>query len=311
MRQSPNTIKRIKDLYFDNRLPLLLRGRCFGLSEIRIIHLCTEVHYNEGRTAISRAVCERLEWRQPNGWLKDRACRDVLRYMSGIGIIELPPSKTGARLTKPHLATESSGHSDVRIDTSISDFPASIELVFAKGNKHENTWNQLVDKYHYLGHRVTVGRSLKYLITSELGLLGAICFSSASWHLKTRDTLLRDLGYSPDELREIVINNSRFLVLPHVNVANLASKLLSLATRRVAADWSWYYSIEPQYVETFVEQSRFDGACYKAANWTYIGTTKGYAKSGSSHRNSQEPKAIFLYGLNKRTRKLLLTVSAD
>lgn len=305
MHQSTETINQIKSYYYSGQLPLYIRGRFFGLREIRIIHQCIEANFEAGRTKISKEVCERLSWRQPNGWLKDRACRDVLRHLANLGLVELPPSKVqrGRDHNREYETTDYLQEFD--LETPIISFPKKIVLEFAKSNKAEILWNQLVDRYHYLGHKVSVGRTIKYLIRSEDKLLGAISFSSATWHLNARKKILSELGYPPETHLDIVINNTRFLILPNVTVEHLASKLLSIATKQVVADWTWYYSIEPQFVETFVEPSRFDGTSYKAANWIEIGKTRGYAKKGASYYNSQEPKAIYIYGLNKQNRRHL------
>jgi hypothetical protein len=305
MRQSVETIGKVKEFYHDKKLPLYIRGRVFDLREIRVIHQCIEAHFDEGRTKISQAICEKLNWRQPNGWLKDRACRDVLLRMMQFGLVELPPAKTQKGNGTKKAPSLRDYLKELDLETPITDFPSRIRFEFAKGNKSEALWNQVVEKYHYLGHKVAVGNCIKYLIWSEHQLLGAISFSSASWHLRPRNEILHKLGYSPEEYRNIVINNTRFLILPNIAVKHLASKLLSMATRQVVEDWTWYYSIKPQFVETFVEPSLFNGTCYKAANWIEIGVTKGYAKSGSSYRNSQEPKTIYIFGLNKRTRRSL------
>jgi hypothetical protein len=82
----------------------------------------------------------------------------------------------------------------------------------------------------------------------------------------------------------------------------MASRILALATSRIATDWFNYYSIRPRIIETFVEPSRFEGTCYKAANWLMIGATRGFKKVGAMHVNSQLPKLIFVYGLNSATR---------
>ena len=78
------------------------------------------------------------------------------------------------------------------------------------------------------------------------------------------------------------------------------------AAKRAVADWSWYYSIEPKIAATFVERRR-KGTSYRAANWSEIGTTSGYAKVGASHHNSQKAKTIFVYGFNRQYRRLLMT----
>lgn len=273
----------------------------FSRKELRLIERLVRKHYSEGRTAISIAICEKLNWRQPNGWLKDRACRDVLRTLERQKLVKLPKSKS------KHKAKQKLISPEVCIPTlqelrPITKYPQEIQLELAKGNNAETKWNKLVNQYHYLGHKVVVGRCLKYLVYADNELVGAICFSSASWSLSSR-ALFLDGIVDLNKVHDCVINNSRFLILPNIQIPNLASTVLSIATKRVVEDWREYYSLEPLIVETFVEPSRFYGTCYKAANWLEIGTTKGYAKKGNTYNYKQEPKQIFVYGLNKLIRK--------
>lgn len=284
--------------------PIKLRGRVFSRIELNIIKRCVRDNYDKGRTQISRAVCEELNWRQPNGWLKDRACRDVLRKLDDLEVIKLPPSHIFKDKKKSLPSSKNNDYlSEFDLESLITEFPTQLSLIFAKGNRYERIWNTLVAKYHYLGHGVIVGRCIKYVIQSNDRLLGAIAFSSSTWHVSARDSILRSLGIA--HIRDSVINNSRFLILPNVQIPNLASHLLATSTRQIVKDWASYYSITPLIAETFVQPSLYSGTCYKAANWIEVGETKGYAKRGASFRNSQEPKRIFLYGLNKQIRREL------
>lgn len=301
-------IERLRALNRRGRLPLVLRGRRFTYRGLRAIMRCVAQHYGEGRTRISEVVCSRLAWRQPNGWPKDRACRDVLRRLEELRILKLPP-----RLAKPTnkrlSANDPSRNKLLRgVVAPVLGMPETIELEFAKGNAAEHLWNALIEEYHYLGHRVQVGRCLKYLIRGDGNLIGAISFSSPAWKLSVRDKLLERMGLTCPHSRNLVINNSRFCILPQVRVPHLASRVLACATRRVAVDWLQFYSIEPLLAETFVEPKRFEGTCYRAANWTEIGMTNGYGKLGASHHNSQQPKMIFVYGLTRAYRRKLATV---
>jgi len=246
----------------------------------------------------------RLGWRQPNGWPKDRACRDVLRQLEELKLIKLPPRPPGWIEGAPRIPNQAT-EVPRGIIKPLSAMPAAIEFELAKGNTAEPLWNALIDKYHYLGHTVQVGRCLKYLIRGDGQLLGAISFTSPAWKLSVRDDLLRRLGFKDGKARDFVINNSRFLILPEVRVPHLASRILSGSTRRVCVDWAQYYSITPLIAETFVEPSRFVGTCYRAANWIEIGRTSGYAKVGASHHNSQKPKMLFVYGLTRECRRQL------
>jgi len=303
-------VKRLSALRRQGHLPLVLRGRRFTYRGLRTIMRCVADHYGEGRTRISEVVCARLSWRQPNGWLKDRACRDILRRLEDLRIVKLP-----SRLTKPKKQQRAidRAHAELLPETvtPIVSMPNKIELEFAKGNVSESLWNALIEKHHYLGHRVQVGRCMKYLVRGDGNLLGAISFSSPAWKLAVRDELLKRMGLK-DSIRDVVINNSRFCILPNVRVPHLASRVLAYATRQVAGDWFRFYSIEPLIAETFVEPQRFEGTCYRAANWNEIGRTNGYGKVGSSHHNSQQPKMIFVYGLTRGyRRKLAKIVSAS
>ena len=297
-RDERNLMTSIQDI-----APITLRGRTFSSRELEIVQTCVTRYYERGRTYISKEICKALEWKQPNGRLKDRACRDVMRHLDSLGVIKLPPPLV-VKSSSPKKQTLSTDNLMQAYDLSspITDvLKSEIRIVFAKGNKYERLWNFLVERYHYLGHRVVVGRHIKYLFLIDNRILGAIGFSSPAWRLQPRDSLLARLGV--DNPLDYTINNSRFLVLPNVKVKNLASYLLALATRQIVKDWTWYYSLTPLFAETFVQPSLFDGTCYKAANWIEIGTTKGYAKRGMFYRNSQEPKKIFIYGLNRRLRR--------
>ena len=301
----------VGQLHKEGRLPIVIRGQAFGLRELRIVLQCISEHKAGGRTKISEVVCTRLAWRQPNGWLKDRACRDALRRLEVMGLVELPPSlvnrKPGQRTPTPAKPPKRISHYD--LESEVVSIPDEIHFVMAKGNQEERIWNYLVNLHHYLGHRSTVGRSIKYLILSGNRIIGAISFSSPTWRVASRDKILGHIGMSVREIHERVINNSRFLILPGVNAKSLASRLLSLSIDIIKSDWRWYYGVEPFIIETFVQPSLFDGTCYKAANWMQIGRTKGYAKVGAGHHNSQDPKQMYLYGMNRPMRAKLLAAT--
>ena len=102
------------------------------------------------------------------------------------------------------------------------------------------------------------------------------------------------------------MNNSRFLILPYVNVPNLASHALSLATKQIAGDWFELYRIRPVLLETLVDPARFNGGCYKAANWLEIGQTSGRGRQDHKHEcHGVPPKTIFVYPLAAKYLKAL------
>jgi uncharacterized protein DUF4338 len=286
----------------------IIRGRCFSTFDLQLIRRMVEEYFDEGRTRISVKICEELDWRQPNGWLKDRACRDVLRTLERRRFLVLPPLKSNPignsrRKPVPPKLTDDITSTEL----SSLDF-SKITIEQVKGTKNEEAWNWLVSEYHYLGFSVLVGKALKYLARYDGRVIGAWSISDCAWAIEARDSILQVVGLSLREVRLRVVNNSRFLILPWVKVPNLASHLLSLMARTIKIDWKDYYLIEPLLIETFVEDELFLGTCYKAANWLRVGQTKGYRKHGSFHHNSQTCKSIFLYPLNRRLRSELASI---
>lgn len=284
---------------------ITLRGRVFDGADIEAIRLVICRDWQLGRTSISQEVCRQLDWRQPNGWLKDRACRDVLLRLEALGLVELPPRKSEPNNRRSHLRT-----ADVQqLPLSCADVThvdlRTLDLTLVRGGEAEAAWNDLVGRHHYLGFEVFVGRSMKYLIHSDSCVLGAIGWSEPSWAVDCRDSLLQHIGMVPSEIRHAGINNGRFLILPWVKVPNLASAVLSRAVARVVADWREYYVVEPLFLETYVDSARFRGTCYKAANWQKIGTTRGFGKRGATHHNGHAAKHVYLYPLSRLVRRAL------
>ncbi len=56
-------------------------GRTFSAQELELIRSLMAEHPGHHRLALSRLVCERLDWRRPNGGLKDMSCRVALLRM--------------------------------------------------------------------------------------------------------------------------------------------------------------------------------------------------------------------------------------
>lgn len=277
---------------------ITLRGREFGQKELRIIRRLCIKHFTDGRTRISVEICIALNWRQHNGWLKDRACRDVLRVLYKNGFIKLPQPLTIVNNRPKHKRPLLISPAPHELITSISAPPM---LVLVKGTKRESEWNDLVNRYHYLGHSISVGKCLKFLVTCNDTVLGAISLSECSWAVKARDNALSMLGIMHSE----VANNNRFLILPHVRVKNLASRVLALLCTKAIKEWEIYYALKLKCLETFVDDKRFTGASYKAANWVMVGKTQGYRKSGSCHFNTDSPKCIYLYPIISSHRNTL------
>jgi hypothetical protein len=159
-------------------------------------------------------------------------------------------------------------------------------------------FRELVGRHHYLGHAVPFGAHLRYLFYSREQVLGAMQFSSPAWRMAVREGWI---GWDEPARRanlQRVVNQSRFLIVPWVHIANLASVVLARALRRMRADWQARYGVEPLLVETLVDESRYSGHCYRAANWLRLGQTSGRGRMDRAHRREgASPKAVWVYAL--------------
>jgi len=178
---------------------------------------------------------------------------------------------------------------------------APLTLTRAETPEQHRLWRELVGRYHYQGHAVPYGAQLRYLLgvsRPQPQVVGCLQFSSPAWRLAARDHWIGwDEAQRARALQRIV-NNSRFLLLPWVQVQNLASAALALAARRIAQDWQAAYAVRPLLLETLVERTRFAGTCYRAANWRELGITSGRGRMDRSHqRHGAAPKTVFVYPL--------------
>ncbi|WP_373653577.1 Druantia anti-phage system protein DruA [Schlesneria sp. DSM 10557] len=279
---------------------VVIRGRTLLQDELVLIRKLIRDNPTWGRTRISEAVCRALDWRQPNGRLKDRGCRVALLKLEMLGFLSLPPKKIDRGGQPPHIETNSN------LDqTEIRQMPQVLELRLVESVRDSRLWNSLIANHHYLGLATPVGRLVRYLILGDGAILGAISFSDAAWSINGRDELLLEFGLNRQEIRSAVVSNNRFLILPHVQVRNLASRVLALATSQLLLDWKAKFMSTPQFFETFVDPRRFEGTCYRAANWTLVGKTKGFAKHGATHRNERLPKLLFMLGIGYNCQRFL------
>jgi hypothetical protein len=161
-------------------------------------------------------------------------------------------------------------------------------------------FRELVGRHHYLGHRVPYGAHVRYLIYAtrlQRQVVACVQFSSAAWRMVPRDAWI---GWDDaTRVRNLprILNNSRFLVVPWISAKNLASTILARVARQVAADWATVYGVRPVLLETLVDPRRFDGTCYRAANWIILGTTTGRGRNDQHRRNGRVPKRVLIYPL--------------
>lgn len=169
----------------------------------------------------------------------------------------------------------------------------------------EDVWDCVVSEYHYLGYDKMIGPRLKYLVLSELRILAAVSFNQASYKVGCRDGFI---GWDDNQRKKslsVVVNNNRFLIPPWVNVKNLASHVLSKTVKLLRSDWTERFRTEPLLVETFVDANRYKGVCYRAANWIYLGETKGYARKGGAYAYHGNRKVVYAYPLRDDFRNII------
>ena len=169
----------------------------------------------------------------------------------------------------------------------------------------EKLFNSLIEHYHYLGYCHPVGEQLKYIVYSQQRPLACLAWSSAPRHIGCRDRFIGWSAHSRKTHIDLLAYNTRFLILPWVQVRCMASHILGCMAKIVCQDWQKIYRHPIYYLETFVDKQRFAGTCYKAANWIYLGDTTGRGKNDHTNKANRSIKAVWGYPLNKHFRTLL------
>ena len=283
---------------------LRVGGRDWSTQDLAQVREAIEEARPPQRTEIARRVCRKLDWKDVLGQPKLMSCRVALLRLHRAGHIELPPPRNGNGNGRGLSLQRVEWPPQNPVTGSPKDLPG-LTLDEVRPGQDSALWNGLVDRYHYLGYTPLPGAQLRYLIRWEGGVLGALGFGAAAWKVAARDQWIGWRAMEREAHLPQVLNNARFLILPWVEVRNLASRVLSLAARRVVGDFEARYGIRPVLLETFVEQQRFRGTCYRAANWTRVGETTGRGKCDRHHRADLPVKDIYLYPLQRGFRDAL------
>jgi len=276
------------------------------MTETRIEEVKAIIEENPGlsRTQLSKLICAMWDWRSPNGMPKDISCRDMLRFLEGKGLIQLPPPKLTANFTS-RRHTLHLNHDMTPIECSLDDL-LPLQICLPAGKDAIATFKSYLDQYHYLGCSGTVGENMKYIVYSRKGaVVACLLFGSAAWSCRDRDRFIGWDGARRKAALHLLTNNTRFWIPQWVKVPYLASHTLSLILRRLSGDWEAVYGHSLAAVETFVDRSLFRGICYRAANWIHLGTTTGRGRDGGHHDAILPKKDIYLYPLNKEYREKL------
>jgi Druantia protein DruA len=287
-------------------------GRPLTEAELAMIRGITREFANLAWTELAATLCELLEWRRPNGGLKSRECYLFLRELHRRGWLPwLTVPQPRAQRT-PLVKLTADPAPAYNFLSGPLDRYRPIHLQLIEDIDQRRLFRQYLDSYHYLGYRAPYGAQLRYWVRPaqpELPPLAALLFTSAAWRMAPRDSWI---GWS-DAVRPrnlpLVVNHSRFLILPWTKIPNLASHILARAAQQLPGDWLAHYGVEPVLLETLVDPTRYRGICYRAANWIAAGMTQGRGRMDHSGRGQGIRKQIFLYPLHRRWRQRLCTVS--
>jgi hypothetical protein len=283
------------------------QGRLIQQSDLIWLRNVVQSYPDWSRHKITKHICSQWGWHTYSGQPKTFAARSMIDKLEQRGLLDLPPIRISCRrkprppypqgFTVPKLKS---------IDQSLKSLtPLSIQIP-SPNSYEENCVGYYLNRHHYLGFNQTVGENIKYLVRDRSGQnIACLLFGSAAWQTAPRDSFV---GWDRETQKvniNLITNNTRFLILPQVHVPHLASHILGSVMRRIKQDWADKYAHPIHMVETFVECNLFKGTCYKAANWQYVGQTKGRSRQDGLTQLSVPVKDILLYPLTKNFRQAL------
>jgi len=283
-------------------------GRRFTRAQLARIQETVQTFQSLSRNELASTICEHLDWTTPSGTLKVSSGLNLLEKLEAHGVIRLPPKQT----RRPRVRTSIPFKQPEQAIEASLDALGPISLRCVATDKQRALWKSFVESHHYLGYKRPIGFHLFYFVVSEAlqQKVGCLSFStSAAWTLSARDEWIGWDKHHREKLLHLVLCQNRFLIFPWIKVANLGSRVLSLATQQVGDDWVRLHGYRPVLIETFVDTTRFSGATYRAANWQYLGDTQGRGRDPESN-NERTRKAIFAYPLQSNWRQGLTQVHA-
>jgi len=284
--------------------PSKLLGRPFGDKRLAAVReeILSAAPLN--RAEIARRVCHRLGWTSPGGRYQYMSARVALLRLERDDLIELPPptrTNGNGRGLRPSRVSLPETRP---VECSVEQLEG-LNLWVVQGREQSSVYNRLMQHYHYLGYNPMAGAQVRYFFGWKGGLLGAIGFGASAWKLAPRDLFIGWVPRVREHNLHLIVNNSRFLILPWVRCPNLASKILSQCARLIPEDFNRAYGYRPVLLESFIERDRFRGGCYRAANWVYVGQTQGRGKKHVYKTPGVPVKDIWLYPLVRNYRRIL------
>jgi hypothetical protein len=287
---------------------LTIQGRCLSPAELQGLRQWVGANPDWSRWRLSRELATRWDWRNGAGVLKDMAARTLLVKLAQRGLIQLPERRqvpTNRMCCQAQPARALPEPTEPIAGPLAQLAPLSLQEV--SGHPTARAWvKEALARFHYLGFAGAVGENLQYVIRDgQSRPVACLAFGAAAWKCQDRD---RFIGWTAEQRQKNlarVANNSRFLILPWVKVPQLGSWILGQVAGRIGRDWQAKYGHPVVLLETFVEQERFRGTVYRAANWQSVGITAGRTRQ-DRHTCLQVPvKDIYLYPLQRRFREAL------
>ena len=282
-------------------------GRKITAQEIEAARETVRLCHGLSRRELAETICEHWGWVTASGSLKRTACLNVLEALERKGELELPAKQKqglstecvrGAKHTKRTAAP------DEVLKGNLDDVvPVQLEMV--DGREQTKLWNEYLDRHHYLGYSKPFGCTIRYFIVCEKELLGCVLVAGASRAIKARDEWIGWSRLRRQQNLPWVVNNTRFLIFPWVEIRHLASHVLGQLAKRVRKDWPQRWGYEPLLMETFVDPVEYSGTCYRAAGWIELGRTTGQGLRRKGHVYTSTPKLIYVKPLSKDFRERL------
>lgn len=285
---------------------VVIRRRVIQASDLALIRQLIEGEGAQGRSHLSKRLCELWDWRQANGRYRQIACREVLRRLEAKGLIQLPPPLKAARRAGYRNATRLPELWEaVALTGPLAQFRAQLKLRLVQAAAHAQVYAGLIGAYHYLGYQQATGAQLKYLVWSAERPVACLSFGPAAWKLAARDHYIGWSAQARQAGLAWIVNNDRFLIVPGVQIRHLASYVLGATLRRLRADWQQVYGQDLALAETFIEADHFRGCAYAAANWICVGQTQGRGRNDRSCARALPIKTVWVYPLRADFRAVL------
>jgi hypothetical protein len=273
-----------------------ISGRRFTRKQLSQIQETVKMFPNLSRKELALTICEHLNWENPAGKLKVNSGLTILEHLENLGIVTLPEKR---KTEKPvhHIPVFEKAPDESPIEGSLEEI-GRITLQLATSPEDWQSLKAYIQTYHYLGYKHPIGSYIGYFVVSaeKQQKLGCLLFSaSAAWAMAPRDKWIGWEKKHRQKLLHLIISNDRYLIFPWVHVSNLASHILSLATKQIGNDWVEKHGYRPVLIETFVDTTKYTGTAYRSANWIYIGQTQD--RVFGNQKLKKTVKDIFAYPL--------------